>query len=106
MTDQTNAQTEEYDEVEHELGKILSVYNIKTFCNCLIASVRIVTTYQDNIDVVYEKQKASKVISKDWHTKVTVEEVAQLFNTGIEMAKKTLEVATQNGIRTAVHPMM
>ena len=52
-------------EVEHELGKILPVYNIKTFCNCHIASVRVTTTYQDDIDAAYKKQKASGVISKD-----------------------------------------
>ena len=106
MTGQMNAQTEEYGKVKHELGKILSVYNIKMFCNCLIASVRIATTYQDDIDAVYENWKALKVISKDWHMKVTVKEVARLFNTGIKMVKKTLEVMTQNGIQTAVHPMM
>ena len=44
---------------------------------------------------MYEKRKALKVISKDWHTKVTVKEVARLFNAGIKMAKKTLEVMTQ-----------
>ena len=43
------AQIEEYSEVKHELGKISPVYSVKSFCNCLISSVRVVMAYQDDI---------------------------------------------------------
>ena len=43
-------QIEEYGEVEHELGKILPVYSVKSFCSCLISSVRVATTYRDDIN--------------------------------------------------------
>ena len=100
-------QVEDYGEGDHKLGKISPVYHIKSFCNSLIASMKGTTTYWDDIDDHSSgKHKASGVISKDWHMRLTIEEVARLFNMGIDMAKRTLEVTRQMGIRTAIHPMM
>ena len=45
QAEQARAQIEAYGEVEHELGKISPVYSVKSFCNCLISSVRVATTY-------------------------------------------------------------
>jgi hypothetical protein len=39
------------------------------------------------------------------HTKVNPENLARLWNIGIETAKRTLQVTTQQGIRTALHPL-
>ena len=50
--------------------------------------------------------RVSRVASKDWHMRVTVEEVATLFNTGIDTMQHTLEATTQFGIQMAVHLMM
>ena len=48
----------------------------------------------------------SAVASKDHHTRLMIEEVARLFNTGIDTVKAMLEAMTQYGIQTAIHPMM
>ena len=106
QAEQAIAQIEEYGEVEHELGKISLVYSVKSFCNHLISLVRVATAYQDDINDLDTVQNISGVVSKDQHTRLTVEEVARLFNTGIDMAKATLKVTTQYRIRMAIHPMM
>ena len=106
QAEQAKAQIEEYGEVKHELGKILPVYSVKSFCNRLISSVRVATAYRDDIHDPDTAQNISDVVSKDWHTRLTVKEVARLFNTGIDTAKATLEVMTQYGIWTVIHPMM
>jgi hypothetical protein len=48
--DEMKAQIESHGEVEHELGKILPVYSVKTICECLISLVNIAMAYQDNVD--------------------------------------------------------
>ena len=44
-------------------------------------------------------------ITGDRHTKVNPENLARLWNIGLETAKRTLQVTTQQGIRTALHPL-
>ena len=92
--------------MEHKLGKISPVYNVKSVCNHLISSVRITTSDRSDIHDPDTDQKVSAVASKDHHTRLKVEEVARLFNTSIDMAKAMLEAMTHYGIRTAIHPMM
>ena len=104
--EQAKAQIEEYGKVEHELGKISPVYNVKSFCNHLISSVRITTSDRSDIHDPDMDWKVSAVASKDHHTRLMAEEVARLFNTSIDTMKATLEVTTQYGIWTAIHPMM
>jgi hypothetical protein len=41
----------------------------------------------------------------DRHSKVGPEELSRKWNIGLQMAKDTLDVTTQHGVRTAVHPM-
>jgi len=98
-------QIEQCGKIEHELGKILPVYNVMSLCACIISSVKIATTYRDNIDQQDNKWKANGVITNDRHSKVTPEELARKLNIGLDTAQKTLDVTTQHGIRTAVHPM-
>jgi hypothetical protein len=102
---QAQAQVETYGEIEHELGKILPVYNVKSFCARVISSVKIAMTYREDIDQHDERRKASGVITNDCHSKVNPEELARKWNIGRDTAKKTLDVTTQEGIRTVVHPM-
>jgi hypothetical protein len=44
-------------------------------------------------------------VTGDRHTKVNPENLARLWNIGLETAKRTLQVTTQQGIRTALHPL-
>jgi hypothetical protein len=76
----------------------------KTFCKCLIGSVNVAMTYCDDVDEAMEKCKAS-VLTSDRNSKVGPEELSRKWNIGLEMAKATLDVMTQHGIQTAVHPM-
>ena len=106
QAEQVKAQIEEYGEVKHELGKILPVYSVKSFCNHLISLVRVVMAYQDDIHDPDKAQNISGVVLKDRHTRLTVEEVARLFKTGIDTAKAMLKAMTQYRIWMATHPMM
>jgi hypothetical protein len=49
--------------------------------------------------------RLAAAITGDRHTKVNPENIARLWNVGIETAKRTLQVTTQQGIRTALHPL-
>jgi hypothetical protein len=77
----------------------------KTFCKRLIGSVNVAMAYRDDVDEAMEKHKAS-VLMLDRHSKVGLEESSRKWNIGLEMAKATLDVTTQHGVRTAVHPML
>jgi hypothetical protein len=66
----------------------------------LISSVNIATAYHDDMD-----QQVSSIITNDRHSKVTPEDLAWKWNIGIDIAKRTLQVTTQRGIQTALHPL-
>ena len=53
----------------------------------------------DDVDKWEEEWKATRLISKDWHSKVGPEESACKWNIGSEMAKDMLEVTTQHGVQ-------
>ena len=90
--EQSRAQVEEYGEVEHELGKILLVYHVKSFCDHLVSAVKIATTYCKDIDEMHGNcDKASSVITNDRHSKVTPEELSRKWNIGLDTAKDTLQ---------------
>ena len=44
-------------------------------------------------------------VTTERHSSVTPENVARMWNIGLETAKRTLQVTTQQGIRTAIHPV-
>jgi hypothetical protein len=100
----TNAQIEHDGEVERELGKISPVYNARTFCERALAAVKIATVYRDDVDEQVNRRSAG-AITTDRHSQVTPEELARKWNIGLETAKDTIKVTTQQGIRHAVHPM-
>jgi hypothetical protein len=76
----------------------------KTFCKLMIGSVNVAMAYRDDVDEAMETCKASALML-DRHSKVGLEELSRKWNIGLEMAKATLEVTMQHGVRTAVHPM-
>ena len=45
------------------------------------------------------------VVSKQRHSVITPKHIAKTWNVGLDTAKRTLQVTTQKGIRTAVHPL-
>jgi hypothetical protein len=94
-----------WGEVETVLDQVSPILNERTFCNRLIGAVKVATTYRQDVDDAIEKRKASSVITTDRHSKVGPEELASKWNIGLQTAKETLEVTTQHGVRTAVHPM-
>jgi hypothetical protein len=51
------------------------------------------------------KLRASSIITNDRHSIATPEDLACLWNIGIQTAKDTVRVTMQKGIRTAMHPM-
>jgi Mg2+/Co2+ transporter CorC len=106
MSDETKVQVKQYRETDIELGKISCVYNPKDFCERLVSAVNIATTYRNDVDQWESERKVSSVITNDRHSKFTAEELARKWNIGIQTAKDTIQVTTQRGIRTAIHPMM
>ena len=47
----------------------------------------------------------SKLVTTERHTPITAESIAAKFGIGLELAKKTLQITMQQGIRHAVHPI-
>lgn len=95
-----------HGEVEAELGKISCIYNVKSFCEHVIATVQIMTMYRDDVDAWDEQRWTASIVSNDQHSKVMAEEHSRKWNIGIQTAKDTLSNMMQQGIRMAVHPMM
>jgi hypothetical protein len=50
MNEEAKTQVERYGETKIELGKVSCVYNMKEFCDCLISTINIATTYHNDID--------------------------------------------------------
>ena len=44
-------------------------------------------------------------LTSERHSSVTFENLSRKWNIGLETAKRTLHVTTQQGVRTAVHPL-
>jgi hypothetical protein len=94
-----------HGETDMSLGKISRVYDKQEFRDGLISAVHIATSYREDIDKMEDEHKACAVISNERHSKVTPEELSQKWSISLQMAKDTLRVTTQKGIRTAIHPM-
>jgi hypothetical protein len=101
-----DSQVEQWGQMECELSKLSSTLHEKMFCKCLIGSVNVAMPYHDDVDKAMEKHKAS-VLTLDKHSEVGPEELLRKWNIGLQMAKVTLDVTMQHGVRTAVHhPML
>ena len=82
------AALERHPETDTIMSNISPVYSGKEFTQRVAASVNI-----------------ASVITKDRHSKVTPEELSRKLGIGLETAKRTVEVTTQYGVRTALHPL-
>ncbi len=80
-------------ETDIHLGSISSALLEKESSERMISSVRIA-----------DKTTAA-VISNDCHSKVTAKNVSRIWGIGLDTAHKTLRVTTQQGVRTALHPI-
>jgi hypothetical protein len=96
---------EHWGQVEMELSKISPTLEPRTFCNRLIEAVNVASLYRDDIDDAIERRKVSS-ITTDRHSKIGRKEMVYKWNVGLETAKNTIQVTTQNGVRTSVHPML
>ena len=104
------------DSFEHHLlTNISDVYDDRRLAERMISAVNIVTHFrQDDVDRrddadwqddVSSIRVTAALTARDRHSRVTVEEVARNIKCGLEMAKKTLKVMMQAGVRQALHPL-
>ena len=99
----------------HLLTNISDVYNDRRLAERMISAINIAMhIQQDDVnrqddadwqDDVSSVRMTAALAARGRHSRVTVEEVAQKFKCGLEMAKKTLKVTTQAGVRQALHPL-
>ena len=99
----------------HLLTDISDVYDDRSLAERMISAINILThirwddvdrrddaDWQDDVSSI---RMTAALTARDRHARVTVEEVAQKFKCGLEMAKKTLKVMMQAGIRQVLHPL-
>jgi hypothetical protein len=92
-----------YDNVSESttvLSSISTAYEDQLFCRKVIASVNVATAHRED-----NGQSVSAVLTNERHAGITPENLARKWNIGLETAKKTLQVTTQRGICTALHPL-
>ena len=101
----------QFGEAEYDvlLASCSAVYSERTLIQRLIASVRVVSCYEDEEDSLMheaaEPRKMAAVDIRARHTELSAEEVSKKFGIGIETARNTLKATTQHGIRHAMHPL-
>jgi hypothetical protein len=71
----------------------------RTILNLSLPDDPIVTKYME------ERKASSILVSNKRHSIATPEDLARLWNIGIQKAKETVRVTTKKSIRTAIHPM-
>ena len=81
------------------LSKVSTALTPKTMLSALATSVR----YSGEEDL--KMTKVSAVNTRSRHADVTPEVLAEKWRIGLQTAKDTLKVTTQNGIRHALHPL-
>ena len=87
-------------EPERVLATISPVFDTRLLASLYSSTVSVgtATGTGDSISV-------AATITGDRHSKVTPENLARMWNIGIDTAKRALQVTTQRGIRTASHPL-
>jgi hypothetical protein len=86
-------------EPERLLANISPVYNTRALAALYSSTVRAGTPTGTETGTV------AATITSDRHTKVTPENLSRIWNVGLDTAKRALQVTTQRGIRTALHPL-
>jgi hypothetical protein len=92
-------------DIEAQHGMIPCTFNPMDFTERLISAVNIAMTYRKDVDQLSNERRASGIISNERHSAATPEDLARLWNIGLQTAEDTVWVMTQKGIRTAIHPM-
>ena len=86
-----------------ELATLLSAISPSLDCRCVLSSL-----YSSKILVhgaPTGTANISAALTSERHSSVNFENLSRKWNIGLETAKCTLQVTTQQGIRTAVHPL-
>ena len=79
---------------------------LQYFCDRMIASVNVATAIRDDVDMRHQaERKVGKVRSNDRHSRVNAENLARMWNVGLDSAKRTLQVTQQTGTRSATGPL-
>ena len=91
-------------DLELQHGMIPCTLSPRDFTKRLLSAVNIATAYREDIDQLSEQRRASGVISNERHSVATPEDLAQLWNIGLQTAKNTVRVTTQKGIRVDCNP--
>ena len=91
-------------ETDSVLGKISPHFNTDIALSLYESAVQ-VTPVLGTTTGACRHERIVAAITGTKHTNVTPESLARLWNVGIETAKATLRVTTQQGIRTALHPL-
>ena len=73
------------------LHQLSSLLDPTIFAHSVVASVNI--------------EDVGSTIITQRHSSITPERVSDIFGCGIEMAKQTIQVTTQHGVRSAIHPL-
>jgi hypothetical protein len=86
------------DAMEPGLAQISSVYCFREMADAINQQRFIKMTH---VDV----PAARTFVSSNRHSKVTGENLSEKWNIGLSQARKTLQVTTQNGVRSAILPL-
>ena len=79
---------------------------LQYFCDRMIASVNIACATRDDVDKREEiERKIGKVRTNDRHTRVNAENLARMWNIGLDSAKRTLQVTPRTGTRSVTGPL-
>ncbi|KAI2489216.1 Reverse transcriptase (RNA-dependent DNA polymerase) [Fragilaria crotonensis] len=87
------------------LSHISSSFDERFLCSLKTDALSLVSAAVTGTATGTTLTSISAAITSDRHAKVTPENLAAKWNVGIETAKRTLQVTTQRGIRTAIHPV-
>lgn len=92
------------------LSRAHSIYRnteLQKFVDRMISRVRVACATRNDIDEMEEnmKRNVAKVRSNDRHSRVNAENLARMWNIGLESAQRTLQVTQQTGTRTATGPL-
>ena len=104
---------DEFSETDRVLGTVLPALDTRVLAALYSTTVQVHTSTACHGTVTGTATgtdtgtpgRLTAAITGTRHTKVNPENLARLWNIGIETAKRTLQVTTQQGIRTALHPL-
>ena len=66
-----------FGQVEHQLMKISSTFNERTFCKRLIGKINTVYTYRKDVNGWTENRRVGSIYLNDWHSQIVPGELAR-----------------------------